>query len=65
MWQLLVKHGKVRQRGAQNVMMVTLGTGVGGGIIVDGKIIAGQHGAGGEIGHALVDQRRKRKMQLR
>ena len=40
--------------GAQNVMMVTLGTGVGGGIIVDGKIIAGQHGAGGEIGHALV-----------
>ena len=31
--------------------MVTLGTGVGGGIIVDGKIIAGSHGAGGELGH--------------
>ena len=34
--------------------MVTLGTGVGGGIIVDGKIVAGHHGAGGEIGHANV-----------
>lgn len=40
--------------GAQNVIMVTLGTGVGGGIIVDGSIVAGHHGAGGEIGHANV-----------
>ena len=40
--------------GAQNIIMVTLGTGVGGGIIIDGKIVAGSHGAGGEIGHALV-----------
>lgn len=38
-------------KGHQNVIMVTLGTGVGGGIIVDGKIIAGSHGAGGELGH--------------
>ena len=41
--------------GAQNVVMATLGTGVGGGIIVDGKIVAGHHGAGGEIGHANID----------
>lgn len=40
--------------GAQNVIMVTLGTGVGGGIIVDGKIVAGSHGAGGEVGHANI-----------
>lgn len=40
--------------GAKNVILVTLGTGVGGGIIVDGKIVAGHHGAGGEIGHANV-----------
>ena len=40
--------------GAQNIIMVTLGTGVGGGIIINGKILAGSHGAGGEIGHALV-----------
>ena len=38
-------------RGHENVVMVTLGTGVGGGIIIDGKIVSGFHGAGGEIGH--------------
>ncbi len=38
-------------KGHSNVVMVTLGTGVGGGIIVDGKIVAGAFGAGGEIGH--------------
>ena len=41
--------------GSKNVILVTLGTGVGGGIIVDGKIVTGHHGAGGEIGHANVD----------
>ena len=41
--------------GAKNMIMVTLGTGVGGGIIIDGKILAGEHGAGGEIGHVCVN----------
>lgn len=41
--------------GSSNVIMVTLGTGVGGGIIVDGHIVAGFHGAGGEIGHITVN----------
>ena len=41
-------------KGYSDLVMVTLGTGVGGGIIIDGKIVAGSHGAGGEIGHALV-----------
>lgn len=41
--------------GTNNLIMVTLGTGVGGGIIVDGKIVTGAHGAGGEIGHACVN----------
>ena len=41
--------------GSSDVIMVTLGTGVGGGIIIDGKIVTGHHGAGGEIGHANVD----------
>ena len=41
--------------GCHNMIMVTLGTGVGGGIIVNDKVIAGAHGAGGEIGHAHVD----------
>ena len=35
--------------------MVTLGTGVGGGIIINGHVIEGAHGAGGEIGHAHVE----------
>nr|MCR5467851.1 ROK family glucokinase [Lachnospiraceae bacterium] len=42
-------------KGRKNVVMVTLGTGVGGGIICDGKMIAGAHGAGGEIGHMTVN----------
>lgn len=41
--------------GAQNVVFVTLGTGVGGGIIIEGKIVTGSHGAGGEIGHIHVE----------
>lgn len=41
--------------GGQNVIMVTLGTGVGGGIILNGRIVTGAHGAGGEIGHAVVE----------
>lgn len=41
--------------GYRNLIMATLGTGVGGGIIVDGKIVTGAHGAGGEIGHACVE----------
>lgn len=42
-------------KGASSLVMVTLGTGVGGGVIVDGKIVAGAHGAAGEIGHAAME----------
>lgn len=38
-------------KGYENMVAVTLGTGVGGGIIVDGRLLAGATGAGGEIGH--------------
>lgn len=38
-------------KGYQDIVMVTLGTGVGGGVIVGGKILAGINGAAGEIGH--------------
>lgn len=41
-------------KGYRNVVMVTLGTGVGGGIILGGKIVAGSNGAAGEIGHMKV-----------
>ncbi len=42
-------------KGQKSIYMVTLGTGVGGGGVVDEKIIEGAHGAGGEIGHLPVD----------
>lgn len=41
--------------GYHNVILITLGTGVGGGIINNGQIVTGSNGAGGEIGHAHVD----------
>lgn len=42
-------------KGFSNLVAVTLGTGVGGGIIVDGKLLAGATGGGGEIGHIHVE----------
>ncbi|MBQ4558797.1 MAG: ROK family glucokinase [Tyzzerella sp.] len=42
--------------GYRNLVMVTLGTGVGGGIIVNGQILTGTNGGGGEIGHILADR---------
>lgn len=41
-------------KGHKNLVMVTLGTGVGGGIILNGKMLAGVNGAGGEIGHICM-----------
>ena len=41
--------------GYQNLVMVTLGTGVGGGIIINGKMLTGANGAGGEIGHIVME----------
>lgn len=41
--------------GHKNLIMVTLGTGVGGGIITNGHVVVGGHGAGGEIGHICVN----------
>ncbi len=47
-------------KGMDNIMMVTLGTGVGGGLILDGKIVAGVHGGAGEIGHIRVNDNETR-----
>jgi len=46
-------------QGYNDLVVVTLGTGVGGGIIVDGKILSGSNGAGGEIGHIHVQDGEK------
>ena len=42
-------------KGQKDIVMVPLGTGVGGGIILNGKMLAGTNGAGGEIGHICVN----------
>lgn len=42
-------------KGYEDVVVVTLGTGVGGGIIINGKMVAGATGAAGEIGHMHVN----------
>ena len=42
-------------KGHKNVVAVTLGTGVGGGVIIGGRLITGATGAAGEIGHIRVD----------
>jgi glucokinase len=42
-------------RGRDNVLMVTLGTGIGGGLVVEGMLLEGANGFAGEIGHMVVD----------
>ena len=47
-------------KGVQNVVMVTIGTGVGGGVIVNGDVVSGVVGAGGEIGHMCLNPAEER-----
>ena len=44
-------------QGRRNVVMLTLGTGVGGAVMVDGIILQGSSGAGGHLGHTTIDPR--------
>lgn len=46
-------------KGYKNIVMVTLGTGVGGGVIINEKIVCGSNGAGGEIGHINMKENEK------
>ena len=43
-------------KGYENLLFVTLGTGVGGGIVLGGKVLNGTHGSAGEIGHMVLDR---------
>ena len=47
-------------RGARNVIGVTIGTGIGGGVIIDGKLFHGASDVAGEIGHTTIDQTGRR-----
>ena len=48
-----LEHGAAR--GCRNALVITLGTGVGGGLVCDGRVLRGAHGFAGEIGHFQVD----------
>lgn len=48
-------------KGYSDMVMITLGTGVGGGVIVDDKIVIGAHGYGAEIGHMRINLKEKRR----
>jgi predicted NBD/HSP70 family sugar kinase len=50
----------VRGPRGRNLVLITLGTGVGGGIVADGRIVRGVSGFGGEIGHMVVNSKRAR-----
>ena len=43
-------------KGASSAIMITLGTGLGGGIVIDGKIYSGYNHAGAEIGHMVIER---------
>jgi glucokinase len=46
---------------AESMVMFTLGTGIGGGIIIDNKVLEGQHSHGGEVGHMKIDLGKNRQ----
>jgi len=51
-------YGEFRQgagRGCRNLVMIALGTGVGGGVIIDGRLVVGSHFGAGEIGHMNLE----------
>ena len=52
---VLAEHRLGAARGYRDVVMVTLGTGIGGGIVLDGRVQVGSAGFAGEIGHMVVD----------
>ena len=43
-------------KGCDNMVFATLGTGVGGGIVIEGKLLHGAHGSGAEIGHMVLNR---------
>lgn len=48
-------------KGRSSMVLVTIGTGIGGGIVIDGNVLTGYRGAGGEIGHIIVEPDSDRK----
>lgn len=53
---MLAEHRFGAARGHRHALLLTLGTGIGGGIVVDGKLVRGALGSAGELGHMVIDQ---------
>lgn len=51
---VIAEHWIGAAKGCENVVLMTLGTGIGGGIIINNKIYRGSHGTAGEIGHMTI-----------
>ncbi len=51
----LAEHRWGAARGAKNAVLLTIGTGIGGGLIIDGQVYRGSTGAGAELGHMVID----------
>ena len=52
----LAEHRFGAGRGARNLVLLTIGTGIGGGLILDGELYRGSTGAGAELGHMVIDE---------
>ena len=52
----LAEHRFGAAKGATNAIMLTIGTGIGGGLILNGELYRGTTGAGAELGHVVIDQ---------
>ncbi len=52
---LLAEHRFGTAKGAANAAMLTIGTGIGGGVIVEGELYRGSSGAAGELGHIVIE----------
>jgi glucokinase len=52
---MFAEHRRGAARGARTAALLTLGTGIGGGIVVNGELLRGAHGGAGEWGHMVVD----------
>lgn len=52
----LAEHRFGAARSAENAVMLTIGTGIGGGLVLGGQLFRGSTGAGGELGHVVIDQ---------
>ena len=53
---LLAEHRHGAARGTRNAVMLTLGTGIGGGLVINGELYRGAHGAAAELGHIVIDE---------